>query len=155
MRSWANISTIIQVQSERTITITSEMKLIWFKSQMLFPEQRFIRATSLLFSISSLTVLVSLDIATSSSYPITYDMWLFSFGGKLKLLNTHPSKTFFITRAYRGLRPPLRISKLSVVELSGKDSGSPPTSSRDWYGVLLFDAFMRDQLPDFSEIDNI
>ena len=98
------------------------------------------------------TVLVSLDKTTLSSYPITYDMWLFIFGGKLKRSNTRTSTTFFINRTYRGLRPPpLRISKLCVVELSGKNSGSFPTSSRDWFGALLFDSVMGGLLPDFSE----
>ena len=83
-------------------------------------------------------------------------MWPFIFGGKPKRLNTPPSTAFFISRTYRGLSPPpLRISKLSVVELSRKNSGSLTNSSRDWYRVLLFDAAMRGELPYFSDIDNI
>ena len=98
-------------------------------------------------------MLVSLDKTTFSSYPITYDMWLFYFS---KTIKHSPEHSLFHIPDVQGLEPPpLRLSKLSVVELSRKNSRSLSNSSRDWYRVLLFDAAMRDELPYFSDIDNI
>ena len=152
MRSWANILTIIQVESERDNHKWDEIDMV----KMLNVVSWIAFHTCDLFAIfyqqhncvsqpgQNHIIFLSQNLRHVAFY----------FWWQTKTIE-HSPEDLFHNPDVQGFETPLRILKLSVVELSGKDSGSLETSSRDWYGDLLFDTVMKRQLPDFPEIDNI
>ena len=154
VRPWANISTVIQVQSERDNHKWDEIDMAKELNVVSWIAFHTCDLLAILYQQHNCVSRPGQNHIFFLSHNLQHVA--FYFWWQTKTIKHSPEHSLFYIPDVQGLEsPPLRISKLSVVELSRKNSGSLSNSSRDWYRVLLFDAAMRGELPYFSDIDNI